>query len=194
MKADYGVARRAIILAALVFPISTANAQKIKVGYDKSVDFGKFSTYSWADPAMPPVRPILYDSVIARVDQQLNAKGWVRTEHNGDLIVTPAGGLDFGLAGGPNTPILPTYPGPPPAYNATMWTGAGGPSTAGTYVTEGTLILTFVDRSSNKTIWSGSVKEKLDLERKTKSLELADKAVIKLLKKFPARSGNMTTR
>jgi hypothetical protein len=68
-----------------------------------------------------------------------------------------------------------------------MWTGANGTSTAGTYVPEGTLLLTFVDRASNKVVWSGSVKQKLDIEKKNKSLELADKAVIKLLKEFPGK-------
>jgi hypothetical protein len=31
------------------------------------------------------------------------------------------------------------------------------------------------------------VKQKLDIQKKTKSLELADKAVIKLLKEFPGK-------
>jgi hypothetical protein len=66
-----------------------------------------------------------------------------------------------------------------------MWTGSTGPSSAAVYVTEGTLILTFIDRTSNEVVWSGSVKQKLDMEQKNKSLELADKAVIKLLREFP---------
>lgn len=52
-------------------------------------------------------------------------------------------------------------------------------------VSEGTLILTFVDRTNNRIVWTGSVKQKLDLEKKNKSLELADKAVIELMQKFP---------
>ena len=53
---------------------------------------------------------------------------------------------------------------------------------AGACVPEGTLVLTFVDRASNKVVWSGSVKQKLDIEKKNRSLELANKAVLKLLK------------
>ncbi len=68
-----------------------------------------------------------------------------------------------------------------------MWTGTTGYSTAGVFEAEGTLVLTFVDRASNKVVWSGSVRQKLDIEKKNKSLELANKAVIKLLKKFPAK-------
>jgi hypothetical protein len=68
-----------------------------------------------------------------------------------------------------------------------MWTGSTGSSTAAVYVTEGTLVLTFVARASNQEVWSGSVKQKLDIEQKNKSLELVDKAVIKLLSRFPGR-------
>jgi hypothetical protein len=55
------------------------------------------------------------------------------------------------------------------------------------YVPEGTFVLTVVDRASNKVIWTGTVKEKLDIENKTKSLERIDKAIVKLLKQFPPK-------
>ena len=178
---------QALLLTALALALTTASAQKIKVGYDKSKDFSKYATYTWAAPAMPPARPALYASIVARIDEQLQLKGFMKTDSNGDLTVVPAGGVDFGLAGGANIPILPTYSGPPPALDATMWTGATGPSTTGTYVPEGTLALTFVDRAANTVVWSGSVKQKLDPERQNKSLELIDKAVMKLLKEFPQK-------
>jgi len=163
---------------------TTGFAQKVKVGYDKSVDFKKFTTYSWAQPATLPASPTLYQTVVGSVDDQLQSKGLKRTENDADLILTPAGGMDFGFAGAASTPMGPTYGGP--AYNATMWSGAG-PSSAATLVTEGTLVLTFVDRINNKTVWSGSVKQKLDVYNEPKSSELADKAVIKLLKQFPSK-------
>jgi hypothetical protein len=179
-----------LLLATLSLSITSATAQKVKVGYDKSTDFSRFATYSWTEPAMPPSRPALYASIVSLVDQQLHLKGFTKASSNGDLAVIPAGGVDFGIAGGASTPILPTYGGPPPAFNAGMWTGASGPSTAGTYVPEGTLVLTFVDRATNTVIWAGSVKQKLDLERKNESLELVDRAVIKLLKRFPQRKAS----
>lgn len=176
-----------LLSAVLTLPLTTAGAQKIKVGYDKSTDFSSFMTYTWSEPAMPPVRPALYDSIVARVDAEMQSRGLTKTASNGDLSLIPSGGIDFGFAGGASTPILPTYGGPPPALNATMWTGASGPSTVGAYVPEGTLVLTFVDRTNNTVVWAGSVKQKLDIERKNNSLELVDKAVIKLLKQFPKR-------
>lgn len=175
------------VLTALALSLTTASAQKVKVGYDKSTDFSRFTTYTWAEPAMPPQYPALYASIVWRVDEELRLKGFTKASSNGDLTLSPAGGVDFGFGGGASTPILPTYGVAPPAFNATMWTGAGGPSTAGTVVTEGNLVLTFVDRATNTVIWAGSVKQKLDIDRKNQSLELADKAVIKLLKEFPQK-------
>ena len=177
--------RHILIVGALLATCSFVLAQKVKVGYDKSADFSKFKTYAWAEPAMPPTRPVLFEAVVARVEAELEAKGLTRVSKDGDLMVTPSGGVDFGYAGVASTPILPTYSGPPPSINGGMWTGAAGPSTAGTQVSEGTLVLTFVDRANNKMVWSGSVKQKLDIEKKNKSLELVDKAIIKLLKQFP---------
>ena len=174
-----------LLIAAFPF---AAWAQKVKVGYDKGVDFAQFKSYSWGQPEMPVTRPILYATIMGSVDAQLKTKGLERVERDGDLVLMPAGGMDFSLNVAASTPILPTYAGPPPTVDATMWTGAGGPSNLmAPYVPEGTLVLTFVDRGSNKVVWTGTVTEKLDIENKNKSLERADKAVTKLLKQFPPK-------
>lgn len=178
--------RICLLIAAL--SITNAFAQKVSVGYDKGVDFSRYTSYTWAKPTTPPTRPLLYASVVGSIDYELKAKGLARMEENGDLILIPAGGMEFGLNNAVGTPIISSYSGPPPAIDATMWTGAGGPSNLmATYVPEGTLMLYFVDRGSNKVIWTGTVKQKLDLENKNKSLDLVDKAITKLLKEFPPK-------
>jgi len=165
-----------------------ALAQKVKVGYDKGADFTKFKTYSWGEPAMPVTRPLLYESIKGSVDMELKGKGLARVDKDADLVLLPAGGTEFFVNAAAGTPILPTYGAQPPSIDATMWTGASGPSgLMAPYVPEGTLVLTFVDRVSNKVIWTGSVKEKLDIENKKKSLEHVDRAVIKLLDRFPPK-------
>jgi hypothetical protein len=127
-------------------------------------------------------------SIEGAIENALEAKGLTRMESNGDLIVAPGGGMEFGINQAAGTPILPTYGGQPAAIDATMWTGAGGPgSLMAPYVPEGTLMINLVDRNANKVIWNGTVKQKLDMENKTKSLKLIDKAIVKLLKEFPPR-------
>jgi hypothetical protein len=177
----------AICLLIVISPM--AFAQKVKVGYDKSADFSKFHSYSWAEPETPPARPFLYANVVGAVDEELKAKGLVNTASNADLILIPAGGMEFGLNAGGSTPVAPTFSGPVPTIDSTMWTGAGGPSNLmAIYVPKGTLMLTFVDRNANKVVWTGTVSEKLDAEQKTKSLERVFKAITKLLKQFPPKA------
>jgi hypothetical protein len=166
----------------------SAFAQKVKIGYDKSVDFARYKTYTWAKPAMPPTRPILYETVVSTVDGELKSKGLQRTEKDGDLTLFGAGGLDFAIAVSQGTPLSSTFSGPPPDIDATVWTGAEGSGNLLPAVPDGTLELQFVDRSSNHVIWSGIVSQKLDIEQKQKSLKLASKAVVKLLNKFPPRA------
>jgi len=163
-------------------------AQKVKVGYDKSADFAKYKTYTWAPPAMPPTRPLLYETVVGTVDRELNSKGLKRTDKNGDLTLIGAGGVGFAIAVSSGTPLSSTFTGPPPTMNATAWTGAEGSGDLMAAVPDGTLGLQFVDRSTNRVIWSGTVSQKLDIEQKQKSLKMAGKAVVKLLNKFPPGS------
>ena len=136
---------------------------------------------------MPPSRPLLYASIVGSIDHELKAKGLTRTDNGGDLTLIPAGGMEFGLSSAAGTPIMPSYGGAPPAIDATMWSGATGTSNLQhrAYVPEGTLVLNFVDRQSNKIIWAGTVKQKLEVENKKKSLELIDRAIAKLLKQYP---------
>jgi hypothetical protein len=177
--------RTCLVLSLLT---TSAFAQKVKVGYDKSADFSKYKSYAWAAPSTPSSRPLLREMVIGSVDHQLKSRGLARVENNGDLILIGNGGMEYGINQAAGTPILPTYGGPPPTLDATMWTGATGASVLmAPYVPEGTLILEFVDRGTNKVVWGGTVTQKLDVEQKQKSLDLIDKGIAKLLKQFPPK-------
>ena len=168
---------------------TTAFAQKVKVGYDKSVDFSRYKTYTLAEPGTPPTRPMLYASVVGSIEHELKNRGLQRTDKDGDLILIPAGGMEFGINTAAATPVLSTYGGTPASFNATMWTGAGGTANlTSPYVPQGTLQLQFVDRSTNKIVWNGTVSEKLDVENKKKSLDRIDKAIAKLITQFPPRA------
>jgi hypothetical protein len=173
-----------VVLAAASF------AQKVKVGYDKSADFSKYKTYTWAEPGMPPTRPLLYATIVSAIDGQLNSKGFTRLEKNGDLILVPEGDIGFPIEFSAGAPYSPTFTGPVPSMNATVWTGAAGGGELMPAVADGTLAVQFVDRTANRVIWSGTVKEKLDVEKKNKSFDLASKAVSKLLKQFPPKAKN----
>ena len=164
-----------------------AAAQKVAVGYDKSADFSTFATYSWAQPDPAPARPVLYASVVGSVDYQLKTKSLQVKDSEGDLLLVASGGIDFGINNAAATPMFATYSGPPPYLNSTMWTGYSGinGSLTAQYVPSGSMALSFIERKSNKVLWSGTVTEKLDQSNPKKSLALIDKAVAKLLANFP---------
>ncbi len=182
------VTRLWIVLLLALVPASSACAQKVRIGYDKSADFSRYTSYTWAEPNVPPARPLLYATIVGSIENELHSKGLAQTQADGDLVLVPAGGIGFGLNSAAGQPILGTYGGGPAAIDATMWTGAGGSAAAmTTIIPEGTLTLSFVDRRANKVVWSGTVSVKLDLEHKTKSVELIYKAISKLLQGFPPR-------
>jgi len=54
---------------------SVVSAQKVKVGYDKTADFSKYTTYTWAPPGVPPTRPLLYRHVVGAIDEHLKSEG-----------------------------------------------------------------------------------------------------------------------
>ena len=99
-------------LGLLVAAVSTTNAlaQKVSVGYDKGAEFSKYASYTWGEPALPPKRPLLYASIVGSVDHELEAKGLKRTDSNGDLILVPAGGMEYGLSSAAGTPICGGVP------------------------------------------------------------------------------------
>jgi len=175
-----------ILLCALAL-MSTSFAQKVQVGYDRSADFSKYRTYAWAEPAMPVTRPRLFAMIVSSIDGDLASKGLQRVEKDGDLLLIPDGGVGFATVVAGGAPLVSTFAGSPPAIDATVWTGAQGSGELMPAVPDGTLELQFVDRATNRVIWSGTVSQKLDIEQKQKSLELAGKAVSKLLKQFPPK-------
>jgi hypothetical protein len=168
---------RCCLLAFIVMALTTSGfAQKIRVGYDKSVDFSKYKTYTWAKPDAPIQRPLLYQNVVGQIDDELKAKGLQRTEKDGDLTLIAAGGIGFGYN-------MPAAAG----INAAYWAGVEDPQLlTAPLVGEGTLILEFIDRGQNKMIWRGTAKETIDPEV-AKALPHIEKTITKLLKEYPPK-------
>jgi hypothetical protein len=182
------VYKGAILGALFVAIVSCALAQDVKVGYDKSANFSKYKTYTWAELPTPPARPMLYATVVGWIDADLSSKGFQRVEKDGDLILEATGGIGFGITVAGGQPLTSSYNGPPPSLNATMWTGASGQRELMPAVPDASLQLQFIDHGANQIVWSGLVTQALDMNRKDKSLDLVDKAVTKLLKRFPPKS------
>ncbi len=180
-------ARQVVVgVFVLLLGATTGFAQKIKVDYDRSVDFSNFKTYTWGE--LDPARlPLLRLNMIGAIDEQLAAKGLQRVEKGGDLMVAYSGDMAGESNQGIGAPSYPGYAGQPPAIDATMWTGQAGPGGATMSVTypKGTLIVELMDLRAAKITWRAVGSLKLDVEKKLQSLERINDLVASMFKRYP---------
>jgi len=178
-----------VLVVAVTLTIPCAFAQKVNVGYDQSIDFSRYKTYTLQEPATSPTRPLLYASVIGSIQEELHAKGLASAEKDGDLTLQTAGGFDYGLESNSNLLSDSCSNCQRPIRDVGLWSGYIPPSTSsGKPRPKGVLELTFVDRGTNKIIWSGTVEQKLDPDKKEKSLEKINQAIVRLLADFPPKA------
>jgi hypothetical protein len=181
--------RLQILLIAVALSAPCGFAQKVKVGYDKSVDFSKYKTYTLKLPPAPNSRPLLYASVVGSIRNGIESKGLVGMDKGGDLTVIAGGSLDYGLESGVN-PLADTCMNcQAPQVDVLMWAGfMPPPGSAGKPQPKGILKLDMVDRATNKEVWSGVVEQKLDAQKPDQSLIKVGAAIDKLLSEFPPKT------
>lgn len=178
-----------MILALFTF---SGFAQKIKVGYDKSVDFSKYRSYTLQPPSTPSSRPLVYASVVGSIKNELEAKGLASVEKDSDLTLIAVGDLGYGLSSSPGLLSDSCKNCQAPLRDPRPWAGSPPPveGTSGKPAPKGTLELSFVERESNKLVWHGTVIQKLDENKKQESLQRIAAAIRKLLNEFPPRKDN----
>lgn len=177
-----------ILLLFTALSITCASAQKIKTGYDKTADFSKYKSFSLREPTKTPNRPILYASVMGTITDDLKAKGLTHVDKGGDLVVVPTGGLGYDVASIPGVLSDSCTECKRPALDA-QWAGYQAPpgGSSGKPMGKGTLELDFVDHATNKVVWTGAVVQKLNPDKKDKSLQQIAAAINKLLAEYPPK-------
>jgi len=171
------------IIVGLMFVLPAAQAQKVTVQYDKKTDFSKYKTYSWV-PHQASARPVLALDVFGAIDRQLQAKGLQKVDKGGDLVVNGYGSLSEGMNVSYDVDVYaaPSLDGPITWANGTPRPG----NSTSVYVEKGTLVVDIADRQSKQLLWRGIAKAKIDPEQVEKSFEIAEKAVAKMFKEYPA--------
>lgn len=170
--------KKTILLAALALltvPVSTV-AQKVKVHYDRSINFAAFKTYSWIE-GRPANNPASHLAIVQAIDKQLQSKGIQRVDGKADLNIAYYVSLDAKT----DTSTVPYLQG----LDWSRWGGEGV-----TYQTEvlampiSSLLVDLVDASATKLIWRGSAKEAFTPNQATRK-KLINSAAQKLFKNFP---------
>ena len=101
------------LLFALLFFCASASAEKIRVHYDKTLDFSKFKTYGWA-PHGAVARPMLALDFVGAVEDELNARGLHKVESNPDLIIVFYAAVDTEVSMTSKNPLYNATGGIPP--------------------------------------------------------------------------------
>jgi len=178
-----------VLLVLLPLSIPSASAQKVQTGYDKGADFSSYKSFTLVEPPTPSSMPLLYASVVGSIKNELQSRGLASLDHDGDLTVLAAGGIDYGLGGSPTGVTGDSCKNcQTPQRDVQYWAGFLPPSgSAGKPRPKGTLELNFVDRKTNKVVWTGAVSQKLDPNKKEQALQKVAAAINKLIAEFPPK-------
>jgi hypothetical protein len=171
-----------LLNSVVVLCVSVAFGQKVDVGFERDIDFKQFKTYSWA-PLDPVRMPYLRLTIVSAIDTQLSQKGLMKVNNDGDVLVAYSSDMAIEASHGVSAPSYPGYAGPPPSTSSTMWTGSG---TAGSVAyPKGTLVVELMDPHLGRIAWRAVGRLKLDMERKSDSLNKVNDMIVRMFEKYP---------
>lgn len=156
-----------LLILAVALSATTAHAAAVKYDADETFDFSTCESWAWKRPELPDAS-IAEGRIRRALGEGFTAKGYTSTEPNeADFLV------DYHAAVGRELRLDESL-GLPGRRNLRVDSYA-----------KGVLIVDVFDRETGRLVWRGSVSDALasDPEKADKKTE---KAVEKLLKKFPA--------
>jgi Domain of unknown function (DUF4136) len=178
------------LLLSLLIPallLTSAQAQKIKVEFDKNIDFTKFHTFALA-PLDAVARPMLAAAIVGAIEQELNARGLKRTTSNPDIFVQIYGASDTDMAIS-YTDLYSGYGGIPPFDQSFLMWGAMPGTTTTVVVHKGQLVVDLIEAHQRKLAWRGIAIENLSDSRK-KVVQQVNTAVEKMFKQYPIKANS----
>ena len=181
------------ILSLLVMVLcATASAEKIRVHYDKTLDFTKFKTYGWA-PHGAVAHPMLALDMVGAIEQELNSRGLKKVAANPDLLIEIYGAVDSEVSMTSNNPIYNATGGIPP-FDPSMtspgdslyWDGYYGNSTVVVY--PGQLVIDLIDTKTKKLAWRAFAAEAISPNNPGKLESEANSTISKMFKQYPVKN------
>ena len=159
-------------------------AQKIKVEYDKNLDFSKFKTFAWGHHDAVS-RPMLALVIAGAIEEELTKRGLRKVESNPDVFIQMYGAVDSDMSVSYSDPLYSGMGGIPSFDSGfVMWGYMPGGTTAVT-VRKGQLVVDVIDASQKKLVWRGMATENLS-DKPEKLLQQVNTAVEKMFQRYPA--------
>jgi hypothetical protein len=172
-------------IALLLLLSTAAHAQKIKVEYDKNVDFSQFKTYAWDEFGQETNKPLLRLAIQGAIEDDLNKRGLKKVDSNPDLRIQAYGAVDSDAA----VTYHDMYYGPggiAPFDQSFLMYGAIPGSVTTAVVHKGQLVVDLLDANQKKLVWRGMSTQKLS-EQRSKLLNQVNTAVEKMFAQYPVK-------
>lgn len=173
------------------FFCANAAAEKIRVHYDKTMDFSKFKTYGWA-PIGAVAHPMLALDIVGAIEDQLNSRGLKKVPANPDLLIQVYGAVDSEVSMTSNNPIYNATGGIPPfdpsmtsPGNSLYWDGYYGNSTVVVY--PGQMAVDLIDFKTKKLVWRAFASEAISPNNPDKLESEANSTIAKMFKEYPVK-------
>jgi hypothetical protein len=164
-----------MLVGLICFAAFAASAQDVYVTSSPSANFSSYHTYAWGQQQNPNQinSPFLAQEAKTQIDNQLQSKGLklVQETENPDLVVVASGGMKTQTS-----------------YNmyGTRMLGGGMGSISQQQNVIGTLIVDIYDVKAKELVWRGMGQGTLNEKNSQKNMQLVDKGVAKMFKKYPS--------
>jgi len=168
----------------ILMAFAAANAQKVQIGFDRTVDISKYKTYNW-DKSPASHNPMIDKIARDAVDGAMASKGLTKVENTGDItvVVFTASESDLQISSPSWSPGLNSI-NTGIAVSSQSWP-----------VTKGTMVVDLLDAQTKSSVWRGTAMDSLshnptgNIAKDAKNAQKhIQKAVEKMFKKFPPKS------
>ena len=180
-----GKVDRLLLVVVMFAAALSVSAQKVRVGANPAIDLSKYKTYTWSGANVGP-NPVINQTIIAAVDEQLAAKGLKKVETDAELTLSALVWTE--------SDMHVSNPSWAPALNSISTGVAVGAQSWP--VTKGTLVIDMSDTKSKDGVWRGTATDTMkhaptgNRAKDAKNVEKPiRKAVEKMFKQFPKPAG-----
>jgi hypothetical protein len=177
MKGSLERPRLIVVLALVVALSGCASSLRMSIDHDAEVDFSQLTSFDWHSEATNWPNSFFDSTLRAAVNEELAAGGFVQNSDNPDLFVIAHTSLNEVVSGQTIVHMNHGWGW----YRG--WGSMGTTSVQVHTVTEGTLILDFVDASTNQLVWRGIVEKAIQDPRATR--DVLRPIIQSLLSDFP---------